>query len=69
MQSNNGQRYFDTFQAARYMGLSPATLNKWRSVGNGPAYYKCHGRVLYTESDITDFVIERRVRSTAEYRR
>lgn len=34
-------------EAARYLGVSPATLNAWRSRGTGPEYLKLGGKVFY----------------------
>lgn len=62
------QSYFDTKEAAKVMRLSPATLRKWRQIGQGPLFSKIHGKVLYADNDIHDFIINRRVNSTSEYR-
>lgn len=40
-------RYLRTPEAARYLGLSPRTLEKHRVYGTGPTYYKLGGRVVY----------------------
>ena len=34
------------------MGVSEATLERWRSEGIGPRYLKLQGRVMYREKDI-----------------
>ena len=40
-------RYLRTAEAARYLSLSPRTLEKHRTYGTGPAYRKIGGRVVY----------------------
>ncbi|PZO78252.1 MAG: hypothetical protein DI632_07205 [Sphingomonas hengshuiensis] len=50
--------------AADYLGLAPATLARWRSVGaQGPAYRKFGGAVRYAKADLDAYV------SAAEVRR
>ncbi len=68
MSDNLQVTYYDTHEAARVMRLSPATLKKWRQQGSGPIYSKLNGKVLYTGSDIREFIIDRRVKSTAANR-
>lgn len=34
-------------QAARYLGVSVSTLNRWRGEGGGPEWIKLGGRVYY----------------------
>ncbi|MGA1799281.1 helix-turn-helix domain-containing protein [Sphingomonas sp. 4RDLI-65] len=42
--------------AADYLGLSQATLSRWRSIGNqGPAYRKFGGAVRYAKADLDTF--------------
>lgn len=41
-------RYLRTPEAARFLGLSPRTLEKHRTYGTGPLYQKLGGRVVYT---------------------
>ncbi|MFV8381060.1 helix-turn-helix transcriptional regulator [Corynebacterium hindlerae] len=42
-----------TDKAAEIIGISPGTLNNWRSRGDGPAYIKVGNRtVLYLISDL-----------------
>ena len=44
-------RYLRTAEAARYLSLSPRTLEKHRTYGTGPAYRKIGGRVVYVVAD------------------
>jgi hypothetical protein len=46
-------RYLRTTEAARYLSLSPRTLEKHRTYGTGPAYRKIGGRVVYAVADLT----------------
>jgi hypothetical protein len=45
-------RYLRTSEAARYLSLSPRTLEKHRIYGTGPAYRKIGGRVIYAVADL-----------------
>ena len=45
-------RYLRTSEAARYLSLSPRTLEKHRTYGTGPAYRKIGGRVVYAVADL-----------------
>lgn len=50
--------------AAEYLGLAPATLARWRSVGTqGPAFRKFGGAVRYAKADLDAYA------SAAEVRR
>lgn len=51
-------------QAARILGLSIRTLQKWRMTGNGPKYIRCSARAIrYEHQHLTEF-IEARVRQS-----
>ncbi len=56
----------DTPRAADFLGVSPATLEKWRVTGEGPPFLKLGARVLYAVDDLIGWVDERRRCSTAE---
>ena len=45
-------RYLRTAEAARYLSLSPRTLEKHRTYGTVPAYRKIGGRVVYAVADL-----------------
>lgn len=45
-------KYFNTKSAARYLGLSHRTLEKYRTYGGGPEYHKIGRKVMYTLTDI-----------------
>ena len=45
-------QFYDTSQAAHYLGYSPSALEMWRCECRGPNYYKMSGRVRYRISDL-----------------
>lgn len=45
--------------AAVHIGVSEATLATWRSRGNGPAYIKRCGKVLYRRVAVDAFIAAR----------
>jgi hypothetical protein len=45
-------RYLRTPEAARFLSLSPRTLEKHRTYGTGPTYHKLGGRVVYDVEDL-----------------
>lgn len=59
-------RYLDTGQAAAYLGMSPATLNKMRVSGEGPRYVKAGRRVIYDVRDLDAWMEERKRSFTGE---
>ena len=56
----------NTKRAARLLGISPRTLEKWRGQGTGPQFLKFGKRVVYSVTDIEAWMRSRRRRSTAE---
>lgn len=62
-------KFYNTRQAADYLGLKESTLEKWRVTGAGPAFVALSGRaVRYRESDLCTFIESRLRRSTSEVR-
>ncbi len=53
-------------EAAEYLGLKAATLNKWRVYGAGPPFLKVGRLIRYRKSDLDAYLAGRLVRSTAE---
>lgn len=45
--------------------ISPRTLERWRWVGEGPAYLKIGGRVVYRLEDVEAYEAERMRTSTS----
>ena len=68
--ADNATRRLNTTEAAAYVGLRPATLERWRVVGGGPVFLKIGigpgARVVYEISDIDDFLTSCRRRSTSD---
>lgn len=56
----------DNVEAAKYLGLSPHTLNAYRVSGNGPRYLKIGSRVRYRRVDLDEWLRERIVSNTSE---
>lgn len=42
-------------QAARFLGVSVSTLNRWRGTNEGPVWIKLGGRVYYHAEDLRAF--------------
>ncbi|MCY4407406.1 MAG: helix-turn-helix domain-containing protein [Rhodospirillaceae bacterium] len=59
-------RYMTTREVAAYVGLSPRTLESYRSRGGGPPYYDLGGVVRYLLSEVADWVSVRRRHSTSD---
>ena len=59
-------RYFGPEEAARYLGLSPRTLQRMRVTGEGPRYVKVRRRVIYDRLDLDDWAAKRKRRFTGE---
>lgn len=53
----------DTRTAAKYLGVSPAWLDKARSIGGSPRYIKIGSRIVYRKADLDDF-LERHARES-----
>ena len=50
--TNLPTRYLRTPEAARFLGLSPRTMEKHRTYGTGPTSSKAGGRVVYAIPDL-----------------
>ena len=59
-------RYLRTPEAARFLGLSPRTLEKHRVYGTGPVYHKLGGRVVYALDDLKAWVARGMRASTSD---
>lgn len=60
MDSSTDSPLLDTSQAASYLRLRPATLERWRAIGEGPTYTKLGRRVVYFQQDLEEFARSRR---------
>jgi DNA-binding transcriptional MerR regulator len=56
----------DTRAAAPRVGVSPGTLENWRTAGTGPRFIKAGKRVLYDPVDIERWKEANRFQSTSE---
>ncbi|RWL93211.1 MAG: DNA-binding protein [Mesorhizobium sp.] len=61
-------RYVRTHEAARLLGLSPRTLEKYRCHGSGPTFRKLGGRVVYGIDDLEAWADQAACRSTSDPR-
>lgn len=58
--------YLTTEAAARFLGLSPKTLEYFRFAGGGPRFRKHGRRVLYLKADLEAWSDERAFKSTSQ---
>lgn len=56
-----------TADAAKHLGLSASTLNKWRVDGRGPRFVKLGRSVCYRLTDLDSWLAEHVRSSTSEY--
>jgi hypothetical protein len=61
-------RHLNVSEAARYLGLSEAFLNRLRSVGGGPEFFKLGVRVIYSRADLDKWLGTHRRKSTSDTR-
>ncbi len=64
--SQTQSRYVRTHEAARLLGLSPRTLEKYRCHGSGPTFRKLGGRVVYAVTDLDAWADAAACRSTSD---
>ncbi len=62
----SGLHVVDTKQAARYLGLSPNTLEAWRSRGGGPRFVKYPRAVRYRVADLEAYMADGERSNTSE---
>ena len=55
-----------TAQAAKFVNMSPRTLERWRLTGGGPRYLKLGRAVRYRKDDLEQFLAESRRSSTSD---
>lgn len=60
--------YLRTPEAARILGISPRTLEKYRCHGSGPTFRKLGGRVVYAIDDLQAWADQAACRSTSDPR-
>jgi len=59
-------RLLRTPEAARFLGMSPRTLEKHRTFGTGPVYQKLGGRVVYALDELQLWIARGRRISTTD---
>ena len=52
-------RHLDQNELARRWNISPRTAERWRWLGQGPAYLKVGGRVVYRLEDVEAYETSR----------
>ena len=57
-----------TVEAAAYVGLKKPTMERFRFLGQGPAYCKLGGAVRYRKKDLDEWLDSRLVSSVEEAR-
>ena len=63
---NNDMELMREADAARLLGLSVRTLQKWRWSGKGPEFLRLHGAVRYNRADLLTFISSARRSSTSD---
>jgi predicted DNA-binding transcriptional regulator AlpA len=60
-QGKRGQRYVRDVEAAKYLGVSPATLRSWRSkrLTSGPPVTRMGNMVMYSLKSLEQYMEER----------
>ncbi len=64
--SSISSQVLTTSEAARYLGLSASTLNRWRCYGTGPKYLKLGRAVRYRADELDAFLEAKLLRSTVD---
>jgi hypothetical protein len=59
-------RKLNVCEAASYLALSKKTLEKYRSIGGGPAYLKLGAKVVYDIRDLDEWANSHRRISTSK---
>jgi predicted site-specific integrase-resolvase len=58
--------HFNQVELAARLKVSPRTLERWRWTGEGPAFLKIGGRVVYRLEDVQAYENGRRCESTTQ---
>lgn len=62
----NEDGYMSTEEAAKFLKLSPRTLQSYRCSGKGPPFSRMGNRARYLRSKVAEWAAEREARSTTE---
>ena len=66
LSSEGGTVFFNQNEAARYLRLSPRTLERHRVAGTGPRFTKLGRRVVYALAELDAWAVARTYTSTSE---
>lgn len=58
--------FLNQIELSRRWGISPRTLERWRWMGEGPAFIKLGGRVVYRLTDVEEYEAAQFRRSTSD---
>lgn len=61
---NQHPEFFNTSEAAAYLGLSKYTLAYWRKTDCGPPYCRFGIAVRYAKRDLDEWAVKSRVRTS-----
>ena len=61
-------KFYETTEAAEFLGLKPTTLEAWRVRGGKLPYLKIGRLVKYAESDLLAFIEQSKRTSTTDMR-
>lgn len=61
------QTLLTTKQAAKFLGMSPASMNTWRTRGGGPVFIKIGQLVRYKLNDLIKYADENSYPNTSAY--
>ena len=64
--TDRGTIYLTAREAARHLGLSTRTLDRYRVSGEGPVFLRFGGGVRYLREDLDDWARTRRRKSTSD---
>ena len=59
-------RLLSEHDAARVLGVKPATLRRWRWAGRGPGFHKIGRAVRYRLGELANFIDDAARRSTTD---
>ena len=58
MEEKHQKNFLSTAEVADMLGISPATLRKWRATDMCPRFYKFNRSVFYKREDIEAWISE-----------
>ena len=64
--TGNAESLLSAKHAAKYLGIGPSTLAKWRVAGTSPKFVKMGRRVAYRRGDLDAWIEERVQNSTSQ---